>query len=464
MDRSIRRLFYFFVALFVALILMLTYVQVWAAPSLKVNAANTRAVEEEMKIERGLILSADGKELAKNRRDGQYYLREYPFGSLVEPWLGYNSLRYGRAGIERVYNEELTGQTGILGVTGSWSQILGQTKRGADLKLTIDMGVQQAAAKALGDRKGAVVALDPRTGAVLAMVSYPRYDPKDLTAQWKSLIADPDKPLLNRATQGLYPPGSVFKIIVASAGLQTGTVTPGTEFHDEGAVTLGGYEIHNFDDRVYGDHTFAKAFASSINTTFAKVGDALGAEILAGYAADFGFGESFPWRLGGAKSSFPDPGDMDTAHVAQAAIGQADLLSTPLLMALAAAAVANDGEIMKPYMVDQVLSYNGAISEKTSPGVWLRPLTKETAATLKALMIQVVKTGTGTAAALPGVQVAGKTGTAEVADDEPHAWFAGFAPAANPEVAVVVLVENAGSGGSVAAPIARQVIAAALAR
>jgi len=461
-DRSIRRLFYFFVALFVGLILMLTYVQVWAAPSLKVNAANTRAVEEEMKIERGLILSADGVELARNRQEGQYYLREYPLGSLTSPWLGYNSLRYGRAGIERVYNEELTGQTGLLGVTGSWSQILGQNKRGADLKLTIQMKVQQAAAKALGDRKGAVVALDPRTGAILAMVSYPGYDPNEIDSQWKDIIADPDRPLINRAVSGLYPPGSVFKIIVASAGLQTGTVTPETEFVDTGSVTLGGYEVNNFGDKVYGKHTFTKAFASSINTTFAKLGVDLGADTLASYAADFGFGESFPWRLGGAKSVFPDPAKMDTAHVAQASIGQGAVLSTPLLMALAASAVANEGEIMKPYIVDQVLSYNGALVDKTSPGVWLKPITPGTAATMRDLMIEVVNSGTGTAAALKGVQVAGKTGTAEVANNTSHAWFAGFAPAEDPKVVVVVLVENSGSGGSVAAPIAKQVIAAAL--
>jgi penicillin-binding protein A len=461
-DRSIRRLFYFFAALFVGLILMLTYVQVWAAPSLKVNAANTRAVEEEMKIERGLILSADGEELANNRQEGQYYLREYPVGSLTSPWLGYNSLKYGRAGIERVYNEELTGQTGLLGVTGSWSQILGQNKRGADLKLTIQMKVQRAAAKALGDRKGAVVALDPRTGAILAMVSYPGYDPNQIDSQWKDIIADPDRPLINRAISGLYPPGSVFKMIVASAGLQTATVTPETEFIDTGSVTLGGYEVNNFGDKVYGKHTFTKAFASSINTTFAKLGVDLGADILASYAADFGFGERFPWRLGGAKSFFPDPAEMDTAHEAQASIGQGTVLSTPLLMALAASAVANGGKIMKPYIVDQGLSYSGALADKTSPGIWLKPITPETAATMRDLMIEVVNSGTGTAAALKGVQVAGKTGTAEVANNTSHAWFAGFAPADDPKVAVVVLVENGGSGGSTAAPIAKQVIAAAL--
>jgi penicillin-binding protein A len=461
-DKSIRKLFYFFVALFVGLILMLTYVQVWAAPSLKVNAANTRAVEDEMKIQRGLILSADGQQLATNRQEGQYYLRQYPFDDLVEPWLGYNNLRYGRAGIERVYNEELTGQAGLLGVTSSWSAILGQPKRGADLKLTIQMKVQQAAAKALGNRKGAVVALDPRTGAILAMVSYPRYDPNDLTAEWKDLVSDPDTPLLNRAISGLYPPGSVFKIIVGSAAIQTGTVTPQTKFTDSGSVILGGYEINNYGDKAYGDHTFQQAFASSINTTFAKVGVQMGADTLASYADAFGFGKPFPWRLGGAKSRFPDPASMDTAQLAQASIGQGGVLSTPLLMGLAAAAVANQGTIMKPYIVDQVVSYNGAIVDKTSPSAWLHPITPATAATMRDMMIQVVRNGTGTAAAVSGVQVAGKTGTAEVAGAEPHAWFAGFAPAGDPQVAVVVLVENAGSGGSVAAPIAKQVIQAAL--
>ncbi len=464
MDKAIRRLFWVFATLFVALILMLTYVQVWAAPSLKINPANTRAVEEEMKIERGLIISADDQTLAKNDQQGQYFMREYPFGDLTEPWLGYNNLRYGRAGIERVYNEELTGQAGLLGVTGSWSQILGQTVRGSDLKLTIRMDVQEAAAEALGNRKGAVVALDPKTGAILAMVSYPRYDPNTLTEDWKDLTADEDRPLINRATQGLYPPGSTFKMIVAAAALQTGEVTVDSTFTDSGSVNIGGYVIHNVDERSYGEHDFQKAFASSINTTFARVGAQLGAETLFDYASAFGFGKSLPWKLGGATSSFPDPSDMDKAHVAQASIGQGEVLCTPIIMALTASAVANDGAIMKPYMVDQVLSYNGAIVEKTSPSEWLRPMTPATAATMKNLMLQVVRSGTGTAAAISGVQVAGKTGTAQVADGEAHAWFAGFAPADDPQVAVAVIVENGGSGGGVAGPIAKRVMTAVLGR
>ncbi|MFH1834382.1 MAG: penicillin-binding transpeptidase domain-containing protein, partial [bacterium] len=228
MDRPLRRLFLFFTLLFVALLVQLAYVQVFAASSLKVNPANTRAIEEEMKVERGALVSADGVELAVNRKEGHYYLRDYPQGSLTSPWLGYNSLRYGRAGVERVYNEDLSGQSGVLGITGYWDEIVGNPHRGADLRLTVSMSLQRVAAEALGDRKGAVVALDPRTGAVLAMVSYPRYDPNDIESQWKDINSNADRPLLNRVTQGLYPPGSVFKTLVAGAAIQTGLVTPGS--------------------------------------------------------------------------------------------------------------------------------------------------------------------------------------------------------------------------------------------
>jgi peptidoglycan glycosyltransferase len=462
MSRPLRRLFLVFILLFVALVAQLTYVQVWAAPKLKVNPANTRALEEEMQVERGAIVSADGQELAVNRKEGKYFFREYPLGSLMSPWLGYNSLRYGRAGVERVYNEELSGQTGILGITSYWDQIVGNSHRGADLKLTVSVALQRVAADALGERRGAVVALDPRTGAVLAMVSYPRYDPNDIDERWKEINSDPGRPLLNRATQGLYPPGSVFKIVVAGAALQTGTVTPETEFEDTGEYLAGGYVVRNYGDKAYGVHDFTKAFASSINTTFAKVGVEMGADTLADYASDFGFNKDSPWPLAASKSFFPDPDDMDTAHVAQASFGQGEVLSTPLQIALAAAAVANEGKIMQPYVVDQVLDYHQNMLQETRPRVWMEPLSSETAATLRDLMVEAVNNGTGTSAAIDGVQVAGKTGTAEVADAGPHSWFAAFAPADDPQVVVAVLVENAGTGSSVAAPIARKVISAAL--
>ena len=462
MSRPLRRLYLFFSLLFLALLVQLTYVQVFAAPKLQTNPSNTRAIAAEMKVDRGYILSADGVQLARNRLENEYYLREYPEGDLTSPWLGYNSQRYGRAGVERVYNEELSGQSGLLGITSYWDQLANKTHEGADVKLTIDMGVQRAAVKALGQRKGAVVALDPQTGAILAMVSYPRYDPNVIDEVWADLNEDADTPLLNRAVQGRYPPGSVFKIVVAAAALEEGAVTAETEFTDTGSVKAGGFVVNNYDDRVYGEHDFAKAFASSINTTFAKVGVALGAYDMARYAGDFGFNTEIPWQMGGAVSHFPPAGEIDKAHLAQVSYGQGEVLASPLTIALAASAMANDGQIMKPYLIAQILKRDGSVLDETDPDVWLRPVSSETAAIVRDLMVQAVRNGTGTAAALEGVQVAGKTGTAEVSDDEPHAWFAGFAPADNPRVVVAVLVENGGTGGSVAAPIARQVIAAAL--
>ncbi|MBN1629499.1 MAG: hypothetical protein JW990_07040 [Thermoleophilia bacterium] len=462
MGRPLRRLYLFFTLLFLALLVQLTYVQVFAAPKLQTNPANTRAIAAEMKVDRGSILSADGVQLAVNRLENEYYLREYPEGDLTSPWLGYSSQRYGRAGVERVYNEELSGQSGLLGITSYWDQLLDKTHEGADLKLTIDVGVQRAAAEALGERKGAVVALDPRTGAILAMVSYPRYDPNVIDKVWSDLNQDAGTPLLNRAVQGRYPPGSVFKMVVAGGALEEGTVTSDTEFTDTGSVKAGGFEVNNYGDRVYGEHDFAKAFASSINTTFAKVGVALGADALARYAGNFGFNTGLPWQMGGAVSSFPSADDIDKAHLAQVSYGQGEVLSSPLCIALVTSAMANDGQIMKPHLVAQIVQRDGSVLDKTNPDVWLRPISSDTAATVRDLMVQAVKSGTGTAAALDGVQVAGKTGTAEVTDDEPHAWFAGFAPADDPRVVVAVLVENGGAGGSVAAPIARQVMAAAL--
>jgi peptidoglycan glycosyltransferase len=461
-DKPLRRLFLVFALLFVALIAQLTYVQVWAAPDLNVHPANTLAVEEQMKVERGVIVSADGVELAVNHEEGGYFWRQYPKDGIISPWVGYNSLQYGRAGVERVYNGELSGQSGVLGVMSYWDTILGRQHRGADLKLTIDMTVQEAAAQALGERKGAVVALDPQTGAVLAMVTYPRYDPNKLESLWDELNSDADTPLLNRATQGLYPPGSVFKMVVAAAALETGAVTPETGFDDTGSVLIGGFEVDNYDNEVYGEHDFTDAFASSINTTFAKIGSELGADVLAEFAGRFGFGQDSPWPLAESAARFPEPGGMDKAHVAQASYGQGTVLTTPLQMALVASAIANGGTIMKPYLVDQVIAYPNTVLKTTGPEEWLKPISSETAATLRDLMVEVVARGTGTGAALGSVQVAGKTGTAEVEGAEPHAWFAGFAPADDPQVVVAVLVENAGTGGSVAAPIARKVIAAAL--
>ncbi len=340
--------------------------------------------------------------------------------------------------------------------------LLGRPKRGADLHLTVSAALQKTAVDALGGKKGAIVALDPRTGAILAMASSPSYDPRRLDERWKALNQDADRPLLNRVTQGLYPPGSSFKPVVAAAALAQGLVTPTTGFVDDGRYVAGGYVVHNYGDAVYGRHDFTEAMAKSINTTFAKVGVELGAAGLAQAARSFGFSQKVPGRLPVAASRFPDPGTMDTAHVAQASFGQGEVLATPLEMALVAAGIANGGRVMEPYLVGEVRDYQQTVLDRTQPKVWLNPMDATTAAAVRDMMVQVVQQGTGTRAAIPGVQVAGKTGTAELDQGEPHAWFIGFAPADAPRVAVAVVVEHGGTGGSVAAPLARQVLSAAL--
>ncbi|OPZ79142.1 MAG: Penicillin-binding protein A [Actinobacteria bacterium ADurb.Bin444] len=464
MERCTRRLLWFFVVLFLLLSAQLTYLQVYAAPRLNADPSNTRAIEAQMRVERGLIVTRDGVELARNTKDAPYFLRTYPEGSLAAPWVGYNSLRYGRAGIERVYNAELAGELDALQIRNLIDVVTGRPRRGADLILTVDSQVQAAAVEALGARPGAVVALDPRTGAVLAWTSYPRYDPNNLEGQWDALIADPGKPLFDRATSGLYPPGSVFKVVTGAAALQEGKVKPETRFDDTGGFVAGGYKVVNFDGRVFGEHDFAQAMISSVNTTFAKVGVDLGAAILAQYASAFGLGEPLPWNLGGRTGSFPDPAKMDTAHVAQVSYGQGELLVSPFGMALVASGIANGGQIMMPHVVEEVRDYRQTVIARTQPRVWRRAVSAETARQITELMVRVVEEGTGTNAAIRNVKVAGKTGTAEVGNGEAHAWFICFAPADDPQVAVAVIVENGGSGGGVAAPVAKHVLETALAR
>jgi len=464
MERAMRRLFWFFAALFVVLIGNLTYWQVFAAPRLNTDPSNTRAVERQMRVERGVILTADGVEAATNTQEDVYFFRTYPDGSLFAPWLGYNSIRYGRAGVERVYNPELAGELDILQITNIIDLVTGKPRRGADVRLTVDADVQRAAVEALGDRAGAVVALDPNTGAVLAMTSYPRYDPNTLESDWDSLLSAEGRPLFDRAVQGTYAPGSVFKVIVAAAALQEGVVVTDAPFDDTGSFTAGGYEVTNFGDEAYGQHTFSDALVKSINTTFAKVGVDLGAATLGRYAGAFGVGSDLPWKLGGETGSFPNAAGMDTAHVAQVSFGQGEVLVSPLEMALVAAGIANGGTIMEPFIVSEVRDYRQTLLQRTQPQVWKRPITAATAQTVSDLMVRAVEEGTGTNAAIEGVKVAGKTGTAEVDEGESHAWFIAFAPADDPQVAVAVIVEHGGTGGTAAAPIARSVIQAALAQ
>ena len=334
---------------------------------------------------------------------------------------------------------------------------------------------RRLAEDALAGQEGAIVALDPRTGALIASASAPTYNARTLEDQWTRLVSDQSAPLLNRATQGLYPPGSSFKVVTATGGLDTGRVNPTTTFVDTGTYVVFGGKVTNYGGEVFGPNDFTEALTYSINTTFGKVGNLLQRKRLVGYMQKAGFYQVPPLPLPrgevvasgryGKDGLLPTSAFMDPLQVAWAACGQEQVLATPLQMALVAGGVANGGIIMKPYYLDQVRSASGNVVRSASPRAWTTSMSPATAATLNEMMQRVVNAGTGTAAALQGIPVAGKTGTAERGDGTNLAWFIAFAPADDPKVAVAVTIENTTStGGEVAAPIAAAVLKAALAQ
>ena len=401
------------------------------------------------------------------------------FASLYSQVTGYYSFTYGAGGgLEGAEDSLLSGQSDKLFYRRIVDMVTGKVPSGASLELTIDPRAQKAADAALGNQRGAVVALDPRTGAILAMVSHPQYDPSPLSSHdlksvsraWQQVNNAPGNPAVNRTINGdLYPPGSTFKLVTAAAALSSGQYTEDTQI--PGPATLKLPDTTNAklpnDDRLPcgpgGTSTLLVALQRSCNTSFGGLGMKLGADALRAQAAKFGFGDqlSVPMRV--TPSTVPE--QMNRPQTAQAAIGQYDVRVTPLQMAMVSAAIANKGVVMRPYLVKDVRSADLDVIEETSPEQLSQAVSPDVAARLTRMMEAVVQGGTATAAQIPGVSVAGKTGTAEHGTGlAPHAWFTAFAPADNPRIAVAVVVEDGGRagneafGGKVAAPIARQVI------
>jgi len=472
MNREIKILLWVFVIILLAIVVNLSWVQIFGASKIQNNGFNKRRLVEEYAIQRGDILSADRQVAARSVDTGtEYkYQREYPLGPLFADLTGYDSWKYGRTGLEERYNADLLGRGSELTFRSLGNKLLGSSKKGNTIAITVDSSVQQRATEALGNQKGAVVAMDPKTGAILGMVTSPTYNPNvavpgkanDNQAQWDALNADPNKPLFDRAINGLYPPGSSFKVVTGAAALDQGVVTPDTPFDCTGKLVVNGYTIYDFNKKTHGNLTFAQALVVSCNITFAQVGLRLGAPALVDYSQMFGFNKPIPFDLPTTASHIQEAKTMDQVALASAAFGQGQDLATPLQMACVASTVANGGVMMRPYAVDQVQDYNGKIISEAAPKKIRQVVDQQTAATLTDIMVQVVARGTGTAAQIDGVRVAGKTGTAEVADGEPQAWFICFAPADDPRVAVAVVVEHGGEGGVTAAPIARKVLETAL--
>ncbi|MDO8106160.1 penicillin-binding transpeptidase domain-containing protein [Isoptericola sp. b441] len=483
MNTPLRRLAAVVIVMFVALMGSATWVQYVQAPALNNDNRNVRTLYREFDHPRGPIVVGDKAVASSTPVDDSFgYLRSYADGPTYAPATGYFSVIYGASGIEKAMNTELNGTADSLFYSRVRDLITGKQPEGASVELTIVPAVQKAAWDALGSQTGAVVALDPRTGAILAMVSKPSYDPNQLASHdtaavrqaWDTLNADPTHPLVNRAIAGdTYPPGSTFKIVTAAAALESG-LTPDTPIAapdqlplPQSSAVLGNYGGESCSPT--GAQTLADALRISCNTAFGQLGLNLGADALRKQAEAFGFDTPLQIPLRVTQSRFPPDGQIDPPQTAMSAIGQYDVRVTPLQVAMITATIADDGRRMAPYLVKAVRNQDLTVVDTTQPHSLGRAISSRTAAQLTAMMTEVVQSGTGTAAQIPGVAVAGKTGTAQTTSDAPpHAWFTAFAPADNPTVAVAVVVEHGGdlgneaTGGRIAAPIAKAVIQAAL--
>ncbi|MCB0997542.1 MAG: penicillin-binding protein 2 [Acidimicrobiales bacterium] len=500
MNTQIRRLALVLMLCFAALFVQLNRVQVFGRQELEDNPENRRTVVRDYSEPRGFIATSDGVVVARSVEvDAELERqREYPEGDLYGHVTGFFSFKYGDEGLERVYGDELAGRT-FEQRYESLADLFRDRNNVGNLTLTLRDDVQRAARDALGDRKGSVVVLDPRDGSVLALWSWPSYDPSGVSSvdieaadvAWAALLADPNQPMLPRTYREIFFPGSTFKVVTAGAALDSNRVTPTDPvFPIETAYTppLTTLPLSNFGGSACGGD-LTEALRQSCNTVFARLAaEVLGPQIMVEAAENFGFNSVPPLDLPAvATSQFPTdygavvsrtdsdpPVDIveSTPLLAQAAIGQYDVKATPLQMALVAAAVANEGVIMEPHLMSEIRDSDGDLVESWDARSWRNAVTPTDAATLRRLMVNVVTNGTATGLQLPGFEVGGKTGTAQVTAERPddtHAWVIAFAgpPGGAPEVAIAVVVESVPgqgqqTGGGVAVPIAQQVLQVAL--
>jgi peptidoglycan glycosyltransferase len=481
MAKQLRRLGLAMLGLFVALFAQLNYVQVVRADKLTKDPRNTRTATRDFSRDRGFIQTADGVIVAQSDPvDGVFKrLRRYPEGALFAHITGYFSFTFGTEGVERTYAGELSGRDVSVRLR-RLQDVLTSKDVTANVTLTITKQLQQVARDALGDRKGSIVALDPRSGAILAMWSFPSYDPSPLSGHdqaavrqaWDQLQADPGKPLLPRAYRQRFFPGSTFKVVTAAAALdhKPELVTKNYPPLRELDLPQTDRTLPNFGGGRCGG-TLPQLLRVSCNTGFGQMGLDLGAENLVKEAESFGWNERPPLDLPVvATSLFPEVGDFDRnlPALALSAIGQQDVAASPLQMAMVAAAIGNRGVAMEPHVLGEIRDSEGERVRTYDAKQWLRATSPETAGAVRDMMVGVVNGGTATRAAISGVQVAAKTGTAQTTGDDAHAWLIAFAPAENPRVAIAVIVESQpgvseATGGRVAAPIAKRVMEAALA-
>ncbi len=459
MKRSAQRIFWLITLIFFLILVAMAKLVFMDRQEISSSAYNPRINYVDNSVKRGNIRDSNGDILAESieNADGSY-TRNYNRSRMAAHITGYSSK--GKTGVEaaenfelqKVHNEVLQRINNI---------IKKEPVQGNDVVLTVDMDIQSIAGNILGNKKGAIVVMEPSTGRILALQAYPDFDPNTVAQNWEFLKDDEDSSLVNRATQGLYPPGSTFKVITALAALQYYNDWKDFTYECTGEAVFENKVIHCYNNRVHGTVDMKKAIATSCNCYFAELGKRVGAENIRKKAEDFYFNENYPFVLAHSTSQVALQKKSEENEIVETAIGQGKTLATPLHMAMVASAIANDGIMMKPYIVDHIQYYNGDISKTTVPEKLKQIISVEEADIITDMMISCVAEGTGTAAQIYGVDVAGKTGTAENATGSDHSWFIGFAPANDPKIAVAVMIENANQGGS-ATPIAGKVLQAAL--
>ena len=435
--------------LFLALVTYLLWFNMFRAKDVYTNSYNKRQWESEQQVQRGEIYSQDGVLLAETEIDGDARIRKYPKGRLYSHIIGYCSQVYGKTQLEMSHDDDLIGK-------GTISLTLNEIKDGNNLNLTINDELQEYAYEQLDGRDGAIVAMEPTTGQILAMVSLPDFNPETIEKDWPSMMEDENSPFLARATQGLYPPGSTYKIVTAAGVYDNGMTTE--TFDDEGLFKKDDVTVYNYNKESFGKLDIKTAFEVSSNYVFCTLGYEMGADAVKAEAEKFGVNKSFEFDIPVSQSQiqYKKMTDLDGALVS---IGQGGLVMTPLHVAMMASAVANNGKMMKPYLVETVTTENGTVIGQTKPSVLYDSIGTACADYIEDMMIGVVEDGTGTGAQISGITVAGKTGTAENETDKDHAWFVGYAPVENPTICVAVVLENAAtSGGKSAVPIAKNII------
>lgn len=483
MNAPIRKLGLVIAVLFATLLVSTTIIQGFQARDINARPDNRRTLLATYSADRGTIL-VDSSPIAESEdTDNQYQrIRRYPQGPLYAPVTGFFSFLYGAGGgIERTENSLLNGSSDRLFYRRISDVFAGQRPRGVNIETTINAAAQRAGAEALGDRRGAAVAIDPRTGAILALVSTPSYDPNILaghdmaavTQTWDELNAAEDKPMLNRALSETYPPGSTFKLVTAAAALSTRNYTLESELDAPRVLDLPNTtaDLPNYGGKECdpsGTQRMVDALRISCNTAFGSLGMDIGEDALRDQAARFGIGDSLRVPMTVARSSFPSD-ELSLDVLAQSAIGQRDVRMTPLQVAMVSAAIANRGVVMRPYLVESVVGNDLQVIDEASTQQLSEAITPDVASQLSIMMQRVVESGTGTPVQIPGIAVAGKSGTADVGGGQrAHAWFTAFAPADDPEVAVAVIVENQDNaegdsgGGRVAGPVAKAIMEAVL--